>query len=203
MATTWEPGARGGQLDRFKTARRDLLRSVCGAVIASALLPRRAAGQAPSAQAPRPLQTGDLQATLTWDTDCTDLDLFLIEPTGHVVAWCSREGCTARLDADNTAGLGPESVSVPAGVAAPGVYTLYVGYYQGHAATTATLRVTTHDGTPRQRQSTITRALAAPDYNETLHAIAQITFPGGAIVEHEGTLPDPAPVPDVWRGCSR
>ena len=204
MADAEGHGARWKRLVEFRTGRRRLLQTMGGALLASVLLPKRADGLEPSPpQTPPRFRTGDLQATLTWDTDNTDMDLFLIEPTGNVVAWCSRTGPTARLDVDNTDGLGPESLYVPAGMSADGVYQLYVGYYQGHVATTATIRVTVFDGTSRQKQATITRVLDASDYNEMLHAVGHIEFPGGDIVEQHGTLLDPAPIPDCARTRSR
>ena len=186
---------------QVRIGRRRLLETMTvagGALAASALIPDRwvkpvaKLGALPAhAQTSPVLGTGDLQVTVTWDTDDTDVDTFVIEPDGTVVWWGMMQGPTATLDYDNTEGFGPENVFVPAGDAADGVYHVYVGYYSGEVPTTVTIRITTFDGTPQQQQQTFTRELVTADGNDTVFAVADITFPAGTIVEQCGAIPHP------------
>ncbi len=185
-----------------------------GALAASALLPSKwvkpVASQSitPTPQETSPvLGTGDLQVTVTWDTDQTDIDTWVQEPSGFWVYWSDEAGPTATLDYDDTDGYGPENVFVPAGGAAAGVYKVYVGYYgydwtTGGASsaeddpppappTSVSIRITTFDGTPQKQQQTFTRQLTEADGTCNLFAVADVTFPGGTIVEKTGTIMNP------------
>ncbi|MCX6551112.1 MAG: S8 family serine peptidase [Acidobacteria bacterium] len=133
--------------------------------------------------------TGDLSATLTWNTGTSssrvDMDLHTIEPSGYHVYYGARTGPTARLDVDNTTGLGPENIFVAPGVAANGVYDIYVHSYSGSTwPTTATITVRTNVGTSNERFQTFTRV-----YNSSgvYQNVATVTFPGGIITERTGT----------------
>ncbi len=189
-----------------------------GALAASALLPSKwvkpVASQAvvPEREETSPvLGTGDLQVTLTWDTDGTDLDLWVREPTGEWVYFADDEGPTAALDVDDVDGFGPENVFVPFGGAAAGVYKVYVSYFwddelddesvgedYGYPArtTVASIRITTFDGTPQQQQQTFTRTLTIADDGCILTAVADVTFPAGSIAETFGQMDNP-----IWGPC--
>ena len=195
------------RIAEIRIGRRRLLEALTlasGALAASALLPNEwvkpvaTQGALPSQDDTSPvLGTGDLQVTVTWDTDESDIDTFVIEPTGEVVWYLNLSGPTATLDFDNTEGFGPENVFVPAGGAAPGIYKVYVGFYDwdgdGPApAITVTIRITVFDGTPAMEQETFTRVLTVPDYNATVFAVADIGFPAGTICEMMGSIPRPA-----------
>jgi tetratricopeptide (TPR) repeat protein len=72
----------------------------------------------------------DVKVYLTWDTDGTDVDLWLVTPEGEKVYYGHREGRHGEaLFHDVTTGYGPESVAVPHAVA--GIYEVQVHYYRG------------------------------------------------------------------------
>jgi uncharacterized protein YfaP (DUF2135 family) len=178
-----------------RLGRRRLLETLTAAssaIAAAALLHRRPLGFASAQSHDDPVrahEATDLRVTLTWDTDDTDLDLFVIAPCGSVVCWHQMAGAGATLDADNTEGRGPETVCVAPGGAASGVYHVYVGYYRGKAPTTATIRITTLAGRPGAQTATFTRLLESGDYNERVYEVADVAFPGGVVTERAQVLP--------------
>ena len=196
--------SEGPQVAKYGRRRvLEALAVVGGALATSAFVPKSWAkpviemGVVPQQAVTSPeCPTGDLLVSLTWDTDDTDLDLFVIEPSGFVVYPGDDEGPTAELDVDDTDGYGPENIYVPPGEAAAGVYKVYVGYYDapgdpGDVVTNATIHITTFDNTPQKQTRTYTRRLEDYNSNDPLYAVAEITFPGGTIVEKTGTIPDP------------
>ncbi len=147
------------------------------------------------------LGTGDLRATLTWDTgipltDSTDIDIHVIEPDGSEIYWGNENGTTANLDVDNTAGLGPENIFVEAGTAAAGVYEVFVVYFDAIApapTTEATVSLTLFEGTAQEENQTFTRTLTVAD-DATGFNVATVTFPGGVITETFGTRSTDPPI---------
>lgn len=194
-------------------SRRHLLKALAatgGAAAASSLLPSKwvkpvvDVGLLPAhAQVSPPLGTGDLQATLTWDTgnpnaqSCSmdngtsggvDIDVHVIEPNGDHVYFANRTGSTAQLDVDNQVALGPENIFVPPGGAAAGVYQVYVVYYCGQVPTQATIRIRVFADTAQEQSQTFVRTLNAADF-AVGYNVANVTFPGGTIQETTGTRP--------------
>lgn len=196
-----------------RLARRQLLKAAgvaSGAIAAKALLPAQwvapVVGAETLNQAPTTspvLGTGDLQVTLTWNLDETDVDLFVIEPDGTLVGYYNEQGPTAELDVDDTDGFGPENIYVAPGEAAAGVYKVYVGYYwddtvedEGPARpVVATIKITTFDNTPQKQTATYVRNLPDHDEDDTLYCVAEVTFPAGTIVEKTCTIPHPTSMP--------
>ena len=85
------------------------------------------------------LGTGDVQATLRWNSD-TDLDLHLIDPDGEEIAWTS-PGSTSGgvLDVDDVPAAGDngphvENIFWPPGEAPTGAYQVWVHHFDGQAA---------------------------------------------------------------------
>jgi uncharacterized protein YfaP (DUF2135 family) len=77
-----------------------------------------------------------ISATLTWNIDDADVDLYVTQPDNET-AWYSSKVTSigGRLDVDNTSGLGPENyfLSGEAGnTVLPGTYTVRVHYYSDH-----------------------------------------------------------------------
>lgn len=99
-----------------------------------------------------------LLATLTWDQDATDVDLYVTEP-GNQTAWYANKSTTNQLelDFDNTTGFGPEHTtlslaSVPAGTVLPGQYRIRVHYYAGaRASVSGTVSILLNEGLPTQQ----------------------------------------------------
>lgn len=70
----------------------------------------------------------DLKVYLTWDTDRSDVDLWVTSPSGERVFYSHKSGKNGEsLYGDVTTGYGPESFTAPK--AAPGEYLIQVNYY--------------------------------------------------------------------------
>lgn len=122
-------------------------------VIVPSKNPGEAAGRARLtlfAQIPRV----DLQVLLFWDTDKTDVDLHVTEPSGEVVNYTHTvsEKSGGRLDRDDTDGYGPEIYSL--GSAPSGVYEIAAHYFgdRGTGQTSATVIVVAREGTDEERR---------------------------------------------------
>lgn len=109
-------------------------------------------------------QKTTLSATLTWNLQDADVDLYVTQPDNET-AWYSHKDTAigGRLDVDNTAGVGPENYflsSAEGDTILPGTYTIRVHYYSDHQATTevptrpVTWRVTfvVNEGTPNEKR---------------------------------------------------
>lgn len=100
-----------------------------------------------------------LRVLLSWDTDNTDIDLWVVDPDGETCSYerrLTRQG--GRLTSDNTEGYGPEEFVLR--VAKPGTYVVKANYY-GHrqqvlvGATTVMAQLSTGWGTPQQQDQQI------------------------------------------------
>ena len=97
----------------------------------------------------------DLRVALAWDTDNTDIDLWVKDPRGEWVSYqrpLSRQG--GRVSADVTQGYGPEVFSLRKAI--PGVYEVRAKYYGSHRqalgnATSVMMRLTTGFGTTDEK----------------------------------------------------
>jgi len=70
----------------------------------------------------------DIKIYLTWDTDRSDVDLWVTNPTGERVYYQHKQGALGdALYDDITTGYGPESYTAPA--AKPGTYVVQVNYF--------------------------------------------------------------------------
>ncbi|MDR2637467.1 MAG: DUF2135 domain-containing protein, partial [Zoogloeaceae bacterium] len=107
----------------------------------------------------RPL---DLRVVLSWDSDNTDIDLYVIDPNGEEVFYghpLSYQG--GRVSLDNTGGYGPEEYSLK--TAKPGKYRVDVKFFDHQQqliseATTLQLDFFTHYASGKVRkESTILR----------------------------------------------
>ena len=105
----------------------------------------------------------DLRATLSWDADNTDIDLWVTDPNGERAFYgnpLTYQG--GRVSRDITSGYGPEEFSLKH--AKPGKYVVQAQFY-GHrqqivsGATTIQLALTTGFGTPHQKQQAVTLRL--------------------------------------------
>ena len=93
--------------------------------------------------------------TLVWDTNSTDLDLYVKEPSEDSV-WYGHKAATGTLDVDRTGGFGPENYSIVESKANKGDYGIRVHYYgdRGVGRSEWTIRVITDEGEPKQRTRT-------------------------------------------------
>jgi Ca-activated chloride channel family protein len=101
-----------------------------------------------------------LRVVLAWDTDDTDMDLWVTDPNGEVASYARRlthQG--GAMSPDATGGYGPEEFALKQAKA--GKYLVQAQFY-GHnqqvlsAGTTVMVRVTTGFGTPASRDEWIT-----------------------------------------------
>jgi len=78
-----------------------------------------------------------LMAWLAWDTDDTDIDLHVVEPSGNEVYYSNmRSKIGGHLSKDFTQGYGPEVYTLRD--AAPGKYIVRAKYYASHQQSTLT-----------------------------------------------------------------
>jgi hypothetical protein len=123
--------------------------------------------------------TGDLQVTLTWNSTA-DMDLHVLEPDGTHVYFGRRNGVTARLDRDDTDGFGPENIFVNRGAAAAGTYQIYIVHFSRNVATTSTIAIRVHAGTPNERYALITRSTGAGNPSQRID-VANVNVLNGTI----------------------
>ena len=85
--------------------------------------------------------SGDVQITLTWDTD-DDLDLWVTDPDGERIYYGNSTSLSGgELDFDYTDGPGPENIFWPQYGAPSGTYTVQVDHYSGVSANHYTVLV--------------------------------------------------------------
>ncbi|WP_081891800.1 VIT domain-containing protein [Verrucomicrobium sp. BvORR106] len=106
----------------------------------------------------------DLRVVLTWDADNTDMDLWVIDPTGEICIYNhNRTKTGGYMSADCTRGYGPEVFTVRRPL--PGTYTVKVNYYgntQQKLAGATTVQVefqTAFDQAGKVRRDAVTRRL--------------------------------------------
>jgi len=95
----------------------------------------------------------DLQILLVWDTEGTDLDLHVTEPSGEECYYGNRQTLSGgRLEVDDTDGYGPEVYVLPH--APLGEYRLAVAYRDSGRGgqTNARVEVILREGTPFERR---------------------------------------------------
>lgn len=105
----------------------------------------------------------DLRVVLAWDADNSDMDLWVTDPNGERAYYGNRltyQG--GQMSQDFTGGYGPEQFSLRN--AKPGKYKVEANYFGSRqqlvtGATTLMLRLTTHWGTPKQKDQMITMRL--------------------------------------------
>jgi uncharacterized protein YfaP (DUF2135 family) len=99
-------------------------------------------------------QQADLRVTISWNTDNTDVDLWVMEPDGTKCFYQNQKTSSGgQLSQDQTQGYGPERYQVVK--ALPGAYTVIVHYYRADAnllagETHVNVLVTKHTGTPEE-----------------------------------------------------
>ena len=96
----------------------------------------------------------DLRVTISWNTDATDVDLWVIEPDGTKCFYSTpRTPSGGELSQDQTQGYGPERYQVKQ--AQKGVYRVLVHYFRGNQnllaeETHVNVVVTQHAGTSQE-----------------------------------------------------
>jgi len=96
-----------------------------------------------------------IRVYLTWDTDRTDVDLWVTNPMDERITYSNRKGFLGdALHDDVTRGYGPESYTAPE--ARPGTYRIDVNYYRSQQSNPAEARgevvVLLHEGTAAEER---------------------------------------------------
>lgn len=95
----------------------------------------------------------DLRVTLTWDTNATDVDLWLTGPDGEKILYSHREGkAGGTLDTDVTAGFGPETYTQAR--LDRGTYKIEAHAYRIERPTRVAVTVVRYEGTPEETRRT-------------------------------------------------
>lgn len=120
----------------------------------------------------------DVHVYLTWDTDRTDVDLWVITPSGEKVFYSNKKGRGGEaLYDDVTSGYGPESFT--AKNAQPGEYKVVVDYFSARRGPFPEARgevvVVLDEGRPTERKHVLPYRLYAEKQNVT---VAKITVGG-------------------------
>jgi len=103
---------------------------------------------------PEPHATADLRVTISWNTDATDVDLWVFEPDGTKCFYQhNRTKNGGELSQDQTQGYGPERYQVKK--ALKGKYRILVHYYNSNpnllaGETHVNVAVTQFAGTPKE-----------------------------------------------------
>lgn len=131
------------------------------------------------ATSPKPLDTSfidrrllqnmplDLRAALSWDSDNSDMDLWVTDPNGEKCYYSNKLTYQGGLISnDFTGGYGPEEFVLRD--AKPGLYRVEAHYFGDRqqivtGATTLTLKLSTGWGTQRQQDRTVTLRLSGKD----------------------------------------
>jgi Flp pilus assembly protein TadD len=116
----------------------------------------------------------DIHVYLTWDTDRTDVDLWVTTPTGEKVAYDHRQGAGGEaLFDDVTTGYGPESFTAKR--ARTGDYKIQVNYFSGHRGAFPEARgevvVVLDEGKPTERKQTLPYRLFAEKQTVTVATV--------------------------------
>ena len=121
------------------------------------------------------LRGSDLVVSITWNTDCTDVDLHVIEPTGEECYYGHRETqIGGQLTTDVTQGYGPEMYTLKK--AKHGKYRIRAKYFSSDcnpatARTKVYATVIEGYGTAQERRTT--KVVALKDGQE-MHDIALV-----------------------------
>lgn len=105
----------------------------------------------------------DVRVVLSWDTDNTDIDLWVTDPNGEKAFYShplTYQG--GRMSRDFTGGYGPEEFALKQ--AKPGAYRIQAHFYGNRrqvlsGATTLSIKLYSHFGTPRQTEKLVTLRL--------------------------------------------
>lgn len=105
----------------------------------------------------------ELRAVLAWDSDNSDMDLWVTDPNGEKAYYGNRQTYQGgRMSRDFTGGYGPEEFALRD--ARPGRYRVEANFFSDRqqvvtGATTLQLWLSTGFGSPRQRDRTVTLRL--------------------------------------------
>ncbi|MDF7777581.1 hypothetical protein P1X14_20160, partial [Sphingomonas sp. AOB5] len=114
----------------------------------------------------------DLRVVVDWDTNATDLDLWVDEPTGERVIYSNaRSAIGGRLSNDMTSGYGPEEYMIHRAPA--GTYTVRADVYSSdridpNGASVISVRLIRNFGRPNQSEESVDIELLGNDGGEKM-----------------------------------
>nr|MDK2851056.1 hypothetical protein [Candidatus Cloacimonadota bacterium] len=120
-----------------------------------------------------------LRVTLTWDTNGTDVDLWVTDPNGEKCYYGNTTTATGlTLDFDDTNGFGPENITTTNII--PGNYLVQVHYYSDHddenaISTNATTVIRINEGSPDE---TINNYYGFLYDTDDIWTVTSLTFDG-------------------------
>jgi hypothetical protein len=123
----------------------------------------------------------DMRITLEWNTDETDMDLWVDEPGGERVIYSHRNSAAGgRLSNDMRYGFGPEEYLIHH--APDGAYTVRVNVYatdriNPNGATTVRVHIYRNYGRPNEQMQTLELELTKAD--DAAHVVGAVTVKGG------------------------
>ena len=124
------------------------------------------------------IERADLLVSITWNTDNTDVDLHVIEPSGEECYYSHQETKSGgRLTQDVTQGYGPEMYVLKK--APQGKYLIKAKYFssdqaRASARTKVYATVIRNWGTSREQ---INRKVLTLEYGKEMHKIAAVKMP--------------------------
>ncbi len=180
----YEIGLAGNWDDRYGAFRRilgleylNLLRKISRGEVESRLADYAKARISAIARM-FPLKSADLVITITWNTDSTDIDLHVVEPTGERCYYSHRKTrIGGELTQDVTQGYGPEMYVLKK--AMPGNYSVQAKFYRGNrnrasARTKVYATIYRHWGTPEE---TVThKVIVLRKVSKMYELMRQLTF---------------------------
>ena len=123
----------------------------------------------------------DVRITIAWDTDQTDIDLWIIEPSKEKCFYSApRSFIGGYMSQDMTQGYGPEEYFVRR--AMPGTYEIKANYYGSSSQkalgpTTVRVDIYTDYGRAIEKRQTLTVRLS-PDEGSNIVHLGEITIGG-------------------------
>ena len=119
----------------------------------------------------------DVRIVMAWHADNTDIDLWVIEPSGEKVDYShNRSVIGGMISSDFTGGYGPEEYMVRR--AMPGVYKIKAHFYGSRSvellgSVTVQADIYTHYGRPSQKRESLTFQLKQ---KEDVYEMGEIEF---------------------------
>jgi hypothetical protein len=178
----FEVGLAGQWDDRFGDFRRilgleylHLVRRIAGGQL-QADLKDYALGRVKALEAEFTPAKADLVVMITWNTDNTDVDLHVVEPSGEECFYSHRDTAIGgSLTKDVTRGFGPEMYVLPH--AAPGAYQIRAHYYaadQNRASVRTKVQAQVFEdwGSPGEK---VTEKVVTLETGKQAHDIATVT----------------------------
>jgi len=123
----------------------------------------------------------DFRATLFWDTNGTDVDLWVTDPDGEKCYFANKTTASGlELDIDDVTGYGPENITGESNLP-PGEYLVQLHYYSDHGtglASHCTVMITLHEGTDDEMVEIYEQTIADGD----VWTVATVTWDGAKAV---------------------